>query len=130
MWNRFTRAITLRLCIIDNTGLVLVHKKIKDDPEALLKLLKPYNGDIVVGVECMDCWYGVAGFCKEYTIDFILAHALYMKAIHGGKAKNDKIDSHKIAKLICGGNFPLDTCFQLVLVKCPLKMEIREYKMN
>ena len=30
-----------------------------------------------------------------------------MKAIHGGKAKNDKIDSYKIAKLIRGGNFPL-----------------------
>jgi len=30
-----------------------------------------------------------------------------MKAIHGGKAKNDKIDSFKIAKLIRDGNFPL-----------------------
>jgi hypothetical protein len=26
-----------------------------------------------------------------------------MKAIHGGKAKNDKIDSHKIAVLLRGG---------------------------
>ena len=30
-----------------------------------------------------------------------------MKAIHAGKAKNDKIDSFKIAKLMRGGNFPL-----------------------
>jgi len=30
-----------------------------------------------------------------------------MKAIHGGKAKNDRIDSFKIANLIRGGNFPL-----------------------
>ena len=30
-----------------------------------------------------------------------------MKAIPGGKAKNDKIDSFKIAHLIRGGNFPL-----------------------
>lgn len=30
-----------------------------------------------------------------------------MKAIHGGKAKNDKIDSYKIASLLKGGNFPL-----------------------
>jgi transposase len=29
-----------------------------------------------------------------------------MKAIHGGKTKNDKIDSYKIALLIKGGNFP------------------------
>jgi hypothetical protein len=31
---------------------------------------------------------------------FVLGHALYMKAIHGGKAKNDKIDSKKIAVLL------------------------------
>jgi transposase len=30
-----------------------------------------------------------------------------MKAIHGGKAKNDKIDAHKIAVLLRGGVFPL-----------------------
>ena len=30
-------------------------------------------------------------------IEFVLGHALFMKAVHGGKAKNDKIDSHKIA---------------------------------
>ena len=29
-----------------------------------------------------------------------------MKAIHGGKAKNDKIDSHKIASLLRGGLLP------------------------
>ena len=27
--------------------------------------------------------------------------------LHGGKVKNDKIDSLKIAKLVKGGNFPL-----------------------
>ncbi len=30
-----------------------------------------------------------------------------MKAIHGGKTKNDKIDSYKIASLLKGGNFPI-----------------------
>ena len=29
-----------------------------------------------------------------------------MKAIHGGKAKNDKIDSQKIAQLLRGGMLP------------------------
>jgi len=68
----------------------------------------------------MHCWYWVSDFkvncearenalgcCNELGVDFILGHALYMKAIHGGKAKNDRIDSYKIAKLIRGGNFPL-----------------------
>ena len=30
----------------------------------------------------------------------MLAHALYLKAIHGGKNKNDRIDSEKIAHLL------------------------------
>src|SRR5260370_1587137 len=30
-----------------------------------------------------------------------------MNAIHGGKAKNDKIDAGKIARLLRGGTFPL-----------------------
>ena len=55
----------------------------------------------------MHCWYWVADWCDQQGIDFVLGHALYMKAIHGGKAKNDKIDSFKIAKLLRGGNFPL-----------------------
>ncbi|WP_068547699.1 IS110 family transposase [Thalassotalea crassostreae] len=97
----------LYVCIIDNEGKTVLHQQIKADKQQLLNLLKPYIGHVVVGVECMHCWYWVSDWCEEYSIDFILGHALYMKAIHGGKAKNDKIDSYKIACLMRGGNFPL-----------------------
>jgi transposase len=36
----------------------------------------------------------------------VLGHALYLKAIHGGKAKNDTIDSQKIAVWLRGGMLP------------------------
>lgn len=97
----------LYVCILDEHGNKVVHQKIKADPHQLHKLLKPYIGQVVVGVECMHCWYWVSDFCREINVEFILGHALYMKAIHGGKAKNDKIDSYKIASLMRGGNFPL-----------------------
>ena len=97
----------LYVCIIDSEGNVCAHKEIPADPNKLQQLLEPYIGNIVVGVECMHCWYWVADFCDDIGVDFILGHALYMKAIHGGKAKNDRIDSFKIANLIRGGNFPL-----------------------
>jgi transposase len=99
-------AKNLYVCILDNEGTICVHKNIPASPEPLLKLIQPYQHDMVLGVECMFSWYWVADFCEAYHIEFVLGHALYMKAIHGGKAKNDKIDSHKIAVLLRGGLFP------------------------
>ena len=32
-------------------------------------------------------WYWLADLCAHEGIPFVLGHALYMKAIHGGKAK-------------------------------------------
>ena len=100
-------ARSLYVCIVDHNGNVLIHKEIKAAPEPLLRLITPYLEQIVIGVECMHCWYWIADFCEQYSLEFILGHALYMRAIHGGKAKNDRIDSHKIAMLMRGGNFPL-----------------------
>jgi len=54
----------------------------------------------------MFTWYWLADLCAAEGIRFVLGHALYMKAIHGGKAKNDRIDAHKIAVLLRGGMLP------------------------
>jgi len=96
----------LYVCILDQQGNILVHKNIKANPQALMQVVEPYLDDLVIGVECMFSWYWVADLCRERQITFILGHALYMKAIHGGKAKNDRIDSNKIAVLMRGGMFP------------------------
>jgi hypothetical protein len=55
----------------------------------------------------MFTWYWLADLCAQHDLTFVLGHALYMKAIHGGKAKNDKIDAHKIAALLRGGLIPM-----------------------
>ncbi len=89
-----------------NSGTKLVHKNLPTTPEAFLRIIAPYREDVVVGVECMFTWYWLADLCQKEGIAFVLGHALYMKAIHGGKAKNDKIDAHKIAVLLRGGMFP------------------------
>ncbi len=92
--------------VINSKGEVKVHKNIKTDPDELLSLLKTFLDDIIIGVECVFYWYWLADFYAKQNIPFTLGHALYMKAIHGGKTKNDKIDSYKIALLLKGGNFP------------------------
>jgi len=96
----------LYVCILDRDGEVVLHKSCKANPDDLLRLIKPFLDDLVIGVECMFSWYWVADFCNERGIEFILGHALYMKAISGGKTKNDKIDSEKIARLMQGRMFP------------------------
>ncbi len=100
-------ADAMYVCILDATGEIILHKNIPTRPKTFLKLIKPYRKGLVVGCECMFTWYWLADLCADDGIDFVLGHALYMRAIHGGKAKNDKIDSHKIAVLLRGGSFPL-----------------------
>jgi len=51
-------------------------------------------------------WYWLADLCVREGIFFVLGYALYMKAIHGGKAKNDRIDAQKVAVLLRGGMLP------------------------
>ena len=69
-------------------------------------MIAPFRDNLVVAVECMFTWYWLADLCARVGIDFVLGHALYMKAIHGGKAKNDRIDALKIATLLRGGMLP------------------------
>ena len=100
-------AKTMYLCILNQRGTILVHRNIKSKPDVFLHTIKKYRKDLVVAVECMFTWYWIADLCATENIHFILGHALYMKAIHGGKAKNDKIDAHKIAVLLRGGMIPM-----------------------
>ena len=97
---------TMYVCILDAAGQVLVHRNVQSNPDAFLETIAPYRDDLVVAAECMFTWYWLADVCAAEGIAFVLGHALAMKAIHGGKAKNDKIDSQKIASLLRGGLLP------------------------
>jgi transposase len=99
-------ARSVYVCVLDREGAVLVSKNIPAAPEPFLELIAPYREDLVVAAECMFTWYWLADLCERKGIVFVLGHALYMRAIHGGKAKNDRIDAHKIAALLRGGMLP------------------------
>ena len=75
------------LCILNQAGVIILHRNMKADPDSFLKAITPFRKDIVVALECMFTWYWLADLCARDGIDFVLGHALYMKAIHGGKAK-------------------------------------------
>ena len=89
------------VCVMDRQGQKLLHTNIRNNDFAyFLKLVTPYRHDLTVCAECMFGWYWLADACQGAQIHFVLAHALYLKAIHGGKNKNDRIDSEKIANLL------------------------------
>jgi transposase len=98
---------SMHVCILDQAGEVVFDRNLPCRPETFLQAIAPFRNGLVVGVECMFAWYWLADLCHQQQIDFVLGHALYMKAIHGGKAKNDRIDAGKIARLLRGGTFPL-----------------------
>lgn len=100
-------ARTMYLCILDDAGEVVLHQRIPSGRDAFLDAIEPYRDDLVVCAECIFCWYWLADLCSELDVTFVLAHALYLKAIHGGKAKNDRIDSEKLATLLRGGSIPM-----------------------
>jgi transposase len=85
---------------------MLLHRNMPAGPEPFLKAVAPYRTALVVCVEGVFTWYWLADLCAREGMPFVLGPALYMQAIHGGKAKTDKIDSHKIAVLLRGGMLP------------------------
>ena len=99
-------ARAMYVCIVNRKGKILYHHNLETSPEILFNIIFPYLEDVVVCVECMFCWYWLADVCEEQEISFVLGHALYMKAISGGKTKNDKQDAEKIAMLLRSSMFP------------------------
>ena len=78
-------ARSMYLCIQDDHGSVLFHKNLPTDRKSFEAAVASYREDLVVGVECVFCWYWIADLCAQLNVAFVLGHALYMKAIHGGK---------------------------------------------
>jgi len=95
------------VCVMDREGKKLVHTNVKhNDFDYFLKLVAPYRHDLTVCCECMGGWYWLADACQAAGLTFVLAHALYVRAIHGGKNKNDRIDSEKLTHLLRSNLIP------------------------
>src|SRR5436305_8572260 len=100
-------ARSLFLSILDRDGQARFARNLPAAPEPFLKAVEPFREGLVVGCECMHCWYWLADTCREQHIAFVLGHAWAMKAVHGQKTKCDRRDAEAIARLLKGGNFPL-----------------------
>src|SRR5262245_7940734 len=100
-------ARTMFVHILDADGRTVFEQDLPTEPDEFLAAIEPFRGDLVVGCECMFAWYWLADLCADHGIPFALGHALYMRMIHGGKTKTDRIDAGKLASMLRGGLFPL-----------------------
>src|SRR5436190_6130254 len=99
-------ARSLFLSILDRDGQERFARNLPAAPEPFLRAVQPFRDGLVVGCECMHCWYWLADTCRDHGIPFVLGHAWAMKAVHGCKTKCDRHDAEAIARLLKGGNFP------------------------
>jgi hypothetical protein len=99
-------ARSLSLCLLDAQGAVVHHDTHPATSADFLQAIAPFRDGLVVACECTFAWYWLADLRSREGIPFVLGHARYMKAIHGGKAKTDTTDAYKIAVLLRGGLLP------------------------
>jgi transposase len=99
-------ARSMYVCVVSQAGELLLHRHRKAAPEPFLTAVAPYREGLVVAVECIFTWDWLADLWAAEGIPCVLGQALSRKAIHGGQAKNDTIDSQKMAALLRGGMRP------------------------
>jgi len=113
------------VCVMDRQGKKLVHTNVlNNDFDYFLKLIQPYKHSLTVCCECMFGWYWLADACHKAGLTFVLAHALYVKAIHGGKNKNDRVDSEKLTHLLRSNLIP--PAYTYPADKRPLRALLRQ----
>lgn len=95
------------ICVMDREGKVLVHRNIRNnDFDFFLKLVEPYKHDLTVTCEsCFVCFW-LADACEDAGINFVLAHAYYVKSIAANKHKNDKEDARELAECLRANRIP------------------------
>jgi hypothetical protein len=94
------------VCIVNPAGAILVHRHMNAAPEPFRNAVASDRDGLVVAVECRFTGSWLADLCTPEGLPFGLGHGLDMKALHGGKATHDTIDSPTMAARLCGGMRP------------------------
>jgi len=95
------------VCVMDRQGKKLVHTNVKDNDFAyFLSSSSPTSTVSPCAASACSGWYWLADACQAAGLTFVLAHALYVRAIHGGKNKNDRVDSEKLTHLLRSNLIP------------------------
>jgi hypothetical protein len=86
-------ARSLYIGVLDQAGATVLHRNLKAEPGAFLDAVAPYRDGLAVACACMFAGYWLADLCAAEGFPSCSATRCSMKAGHGGKAKNDKVDA-------------------------------------
>ena len=73
-------ARAMYLCVMDQSGKILLHRNYRAGPDAFLRAIAPYREDLVVAVGCIFTWYWIADLYSGEGIAFVVGRALYMQS--------------------------------------------------
>jgi transposase len=92
--------------VIDDDMSVKVQRKVENDLQMIIDLIKPYKGSLECVVESTFNWYWLVDGLKEAGFDICLAHTPGLFMITGAKVKTDRRDALALAKLLRAGMIP------------------------
>ena len=85
---------------VNDLGKQVRQERLPNVPETILAYFASFDGLHKAVVECTAGWYWLNDLLEPQGIEFVLAHAKYLKAIAYAKVKTDKVDSATLARLL------------------------------
>src|SRR5262245_2754344 len=89
-------ARTLAVCALDADGARAFRGTVAACPKAVRDARAPFRENLAVACAGLFAWYWLADLGEQEPIPFVLGHALYMKALHGGMAKHDALPTRPL----------------------------------
>ena len=89
-----------QIAVLDRDGRQLLSRRILNEPEAFLELLRGLGDDVQVALEATYGWEWLADPLEEAGYELHLAHPLRTKAIAAARVKTDAVDARTLAHLL------------------------------
>lgn len=89
-----------QVCVIDADDQVLYNKKLRNNIDSFVHLLKDYGAELRVLVESTFNWDWIVDGLQAHGVHVELAHAFGLAAITNAKVKTDKRDAETLARLL------------------------------
>jgi hypothetical protein len=105
-WGLDLHARRMDVCIVPQDGAILVPRHLHAAPDPCLKAVAPSRAGLVVAVDWLFAWDGLAARCPPEGLPGVRGPALSMHALHGGQATHDTSASPTRAARRRGGLRP------------------------